>query len=120
MPFLTHASRGLVAAVLRIAKSILALGPIALAAVGLACASTPTNQAHYDFFAKAAPGNGKDPWYGKVDLWQKRAQEEGPLWVEAVEDPGFRSGALRAEIGAFKSDRRRELAHAINSWAPTR
>jgi hypothetical protein len=105
---------------LRIAKSILALGPITLAAIGLACASTSPNPTHYDFFAKAAPGNGKDPWYGKVEVWQKRAQEEGPLWVEAVEDPGFRSGALREEIGAFKSDRRRELARAINSWAQVR
>ena len=93
------------------------LGSFALAAACLACVSTPPVETHYDFFAAAPRGNGEDPWYGKVELWQKRAQQDGPLWVEAVEDPGFRAGALRTEIGAFKSDRRHELARTINSWA---
>ena len=104
-------------AVLRLIP-FLALVPILGLVPG--CASPAPSATQYDFFAQAHSESDSDPWFDKVEVWQSRAQGQGRMTVPGVEEAPFRSGSLQTEIGAFKAEKRRELARMINGWSQIR
>ncbi len=90
--------------------------PILGALLGLACVSTPAADTHFHFFSAARLDD--DPWFEKVEEWQRRARDEAATGSSAIRDTGItRSALLSNKIGEFEADEKRKLARRINEWA---
>lgn len=93
-----------------------AAAPILGALLGLACASNPAADTHFQFFSGARPDD--DPWFEKVEEWQRRARAEAATGSSAIRDTGItRSSLLSNKIGEFEAGEKRKLARRINEWA---
>jgi hypothetical protein len=93
-----------------------ARAPILGALLGLACASTPPSEPQFHFFSAALPDD--DPWFEKVEEWQRRARADAATGSAAIRDTGItRSSLLRNKIGEFEASEKRKLARRINQWA---
>ncbi len=90
--------------------------PILGALLGLACVTTPAADTHFVFFSGARLDD--DPWFEKVEEWQRRALAEGATGSSAIRDTGItRSALLSNKIGEFEAVEKRKLARRINGWA---
>jgi len=82
--------------------------------------SKPRSDRSFDFFGAAIPGDDKaDPWYPKVAEWQGRMLEEGtrlPASDRSVRR-ALQSGKLIEAMGAFRDEKRVELAKAVADWS---
>ena len=86
------------------------------ALLGLSCVSNPAAETHFHFFSGARPDD--DPWFEKVEEWQRRARAEAATGSSAIRDTGVtRSALLSNKIGVFEASEKRKLARRINEWA---
>ena len=86
------------------------------ALLGLSCVSNPAAETHFHFFSGARPDD--DPWFEKVEEWQRRARAEAATGSSAIRDTGVtRSALLSNKIGVFEAGEKRKLARRINAWA---
>lgn len=96
-----------------------------LVLIASGCASTggsvsSRSSRHFDFFGAAVPNDDQaDPWYPKVAEWQGRMLEEGtrlPASSRSLRG-AMQSGKLLEAMGAFRDDKRVEIAKTVASWA---
>jgi len=93
-----------------IACSLL-LGAVSLALV--ACATLPSYEPEYDFFAQVE--RERNPWFSQVAEWQERARRDHP-YVVIDEVRGAESTKLREQVRDFHTEHRLSLAKTISAW----
>jgi hypothetical protein len=97
----------------------------ALALLVSGCASTggaskSRSDRQFDFFGAAVPDDGDaDPWYPKVAEWQGRMLQEGTRLPSSGRSlrGAMQSGKLLESMGAFRDEKRLEIAKAVTDWS---
>jgi hypothetical protein len=90
-------------------------------AASLGCASIINIEegGRYRYFTQPVPAS--DPWYGKVENWQTREQQDRPnealASAEGIQEAGPKSGLLRVKMGRWTAEERLSMAERIAGWA---
>ena len=83
------------------------------------CSAVLRDPPTYEFFGDATPGG--DPWYDKIDEWQRRSRVEADTDVTLEAGRRLRGAQLdeklSVKMAAYETGERRQLASRINDFS---